>query len=329
LNDSPCAKRTWKFITLLGGAAIARPTAAPAQPLSGIPRVGIIIDDAPFWNQFRRGLQAYGYIEGRNITIEVRKGEDRLERLTSAAAELAGIPVDVIATWGTPASRAAQQATSTIPIVAIAIGDPVRAGLVASLARPGGNITGNTILASEVVAKRLQLLKELMPHANRLGFLWNPDNESNVAQLAQLKDTLARFGMSLIPVAVRSSTDLEGALAAMRHERPDAFQMTNDPLHRKHLKEIIGLVDQSGLPGMCQTRDAVAAGCLISYGPDLSDLFLRGAGYVHRILQGAKPAELAIEQPVTFELTVNLKTANALGINVALSLLALANDVIE
>ena len=318
-----------QFITLLGGAAIARPSPAPAQPLSGIPRVGIIIDDAPFWNQFRRGLQAYGYIEGRTITIEVRKGEDRPERLTSAAAELAGIPVDVIATWGTPASRAAQQATSTIPIVAIAIGDPVRAGLVASLARPGGNITGNTILASEVVAKRLQLLKELMPHANRLGFLWNPDNESNVAQLAQLKDTLAKFGMSLIPVAVRSSADLDGALAAMRHERPDAFQMTNDPLHRKHLKEIIGLVDQSGLPGMYQTRDAVAAGGLISYGPDLSDLFLRGAGYVHRILQGAKPAELPIEQPVTFELTVNLKTANALGINVALSLLALANDVIE
>jgi putative ABC transport system substrate-binding protein len=181
-----------EFITLLGGA-IARPSAAPAQPLSKIPRVGIIIDDAPFWNQFRRGLQAYGYIEGRSITIEERKGEDRPERLTSAAAELAGIPVDVIATWGTPASRAAQQATSTIPIVAIAIGDPVRAGLVASLARPGGNITGNTILASEVVAKRLQLLKELVPHANRLGFLWNPDNESNVAQLAQLKDTLAKL----------------------------------------------------------------------------------------------------------------------------------------
>jgi len=318
-----------QFITLLGGAAIARSSPAPAQPLSGFPRVGIIIDDAPFWNQFRRGLQAYGYIEGRNITIEVRKGDDRLERLTAAAVELAGIPVDLIATWGTPASRAAQQATTTIPIVAIAIGDPIRAGLVASLARPGGNITGNTILASEIVAKRVQLLKELIPHANRLGFLWNPDNESNVAQLAQLKDTLAKFGMSLIPVAVRSSADLDGALAAMRHERPDAFQMTNDPLHRKHLKEIISLVDQSGLPGMYQTRDAVAAGGLISYGPDFSDLFLRGAGYVHRILQGANPAELPIEQPVTFELTVNLKTANTLGINVPLSLLAFANDVIE
>src|SRR5215475_5730238 len=303
-----------KFIALLGGAAIARSDATPAQPAGRIPRVGII-DDALVWDHFRRGLQAYGYVDGRNVTIEIRKGEDRLERLAWAAGELAGIPVDVIATWGTPASRAAQQATSTIPIVAIAIGDPVRAGLVASLARPGGNITGNTILASEVVAKRLQLLKELMPHANRLGFLWNPDNESNVAQLAQLKDTLAKFGMSLIPVAVRSSADLDGALAAMRHERPDAFQMTNDPLHRKHLKEIISLVDQSGLPGMYHTRDAVAAGGLISYGPDLSDLFFRGAGYVHRILQGANPAELPIEQPVTFELAVNLKTANTLGIN--------------
>jgi putative tryptophan/tyrosine transport system substrate-binding protein len=170
-----------EFIMLLGGAAVARPTAALGQPPSKIPRIGIIDDDAPLWDHFRRALLAYGYVEGHNITIELRKGENRLERLAAAAAELAGIPVDVIATWGTPASRAAQQATSTIPIVAIAIGDPVRAGLVASLARPGGNITGNTILASDVVAKRLQLLKELIPHVNRLGFLWNPDNDSNVA----------------------------------------------------------------------------------------------------------------------------------------------------
>jgi putative ABC transport system substrate-binding protein len=318
-----------EFILLLGGAAIARPTVALGQPRSKIPRIGIIDDDAPLWDHFRRGLQAYGYIEGHNIAIELRKGENRPERLASAAAELAGIPVDLIATWGTPASRAAQQVTSTIPIVAIAIGDPVRAGLVASLGRPGGNITGNTILASDVVAKRLQLLKELIPQVNRLGFLWNPDNDSNVAQVMQLKDMLPKFGMSLISVEVRSITELDGALAAMMHERPDAFQMTNDPSHRDHLPKIIALVDQSGLPGMYQVREAVAAGGLISYGPDLPDLFLRGADYVHRILQGAKPGDLPIEQPITFELAVNLKTAKALGINVPLSLLALANEVID
>jgi putative tryptophan/tyrosine transport system substrate-binding protein len=317
-----------EFIALLGGATIARPRAAPAQPPGKIPRIGVI-DESEFWDHFRRGLQAYGYIEGRNITLDLRKGEERPEGLAAAAAELAGIPVDVIATWGTPASRAAQQATSRIPIVAIAVGDPVRTGLVASLARPGGNITGNTILASDVVAKRLQLLKELIPHVNRLGFLWNPDNESNIAQVEQLKATLPKFGMSLISVEARSSTDLDGALAAMMRERPDAFQMTNDPSHRKNLERVVRLVDQSGLPGMYQTRDAVAAGGLISYGPDLPDLFLRGAGYVHRILQGAKPADLPIEQPITFELAVNLKTAQALSINVPLSLLALANEVID
>jgi ABC-type uncharacterized transport system substrate-binding protein len=317
-----------EFIALLGGATIARPRAAPAQPPGKIPRIGVI-DDSEFWDHFRRGLQAYGYIEGRNITLDLRKGEERPEGLVAAAAELAGIPVDVIATWGTPASRAAQQATSRIPIVAIAVGDPVRTGLVASLARPGGNITGNTILASDVVAKRLQLLKELIPRVNRLAFLWNPDNESNIAQVEQLKATLPKFGMSLISVEARSSTDLDGALAAMMRERPDAFQMTNDPSHRKNLERVVRLVDQSGLPGMYQTRDAVAAGGLISYGPDLPDLFLRGAGYVHRILQGAKPADLPIEQPITFELAVNLKTAQALSINVPLSLLALANEVID
>jgi ABC-type uncharacterized transport system substrate-binding protein len=317
-----------QLFALLGGAAIAWPTAALAQLPGRVPRVGII-DDALIWDHFRRGLQAHGYIEGRNITIEIRKGEDRPERLEWAAAELAGLPVDVIATWGTPASRAAKQATKTIPVVAIAVGDPVGAGLVASLARPGGNITGNTILASDVVAKRLQLLKELIPHVNRLGFLWNPDNDSNVAQLEQLKDTLPKFGMSLISVEVRSIAELDGALGAMMQQRPDAFQMTNDPSHRNHLGRIIGFVDQSGLPGMYQAREAVAAGGLISYGPDLPDLFRRGASYVHRILQGANPADLPIEQPTRFELVVNLKTAKALGITVPPTLLARANEVIE
>jgi putative ABC transport system substrate-binding protein len=317
-----------QLFALLGGAAIAWPTAALAQLPGRVPRVGII-DDALIWDHFRRGLQAHGYIEGRNITIEIRKGEDRPERLEWAAAELAGLPVDVIATWGTPASRAAKQATKTIPVVAIAVGDPVGAGLVASLARPGGNITGNTILASDVVAKRFQLLKELIPHVNRLGFLWNPDNDSNVAQLEQLKDTLPKFGMSLISVEVRSIAELDGALGAMMQQRPDAFQMTNDPSHRNHLGRIIGFVDQSGLPGMYQAREAVAAGGLISYGPDLPDLFRRGASYVHRILQGANPADLPIEQPTRFELVVNLKTAKALGITVPPTLLARANEVIE
>jgi putative ABC transport system substrate-binding protein len=247
--------RRREFIAVLG-AAMGWPLAVRAQP--GAPRVGII-DDALIWDHFRRGLHAHGYVEGRNVTIETRTAENRPERLAWAAAELVGLPVDVIATWGTPASRAAKQATTTIPIVAIAVGDPVRVGLVASLARPGGNITGNTILASEVVAKRLQLLKELIPQVQRLGFLWNPDNDSNAAQVEELKVALPTLGMSLISVEVRNVGELDGALAAMMRERPDAFQMTNDPFHQSHMGRIIGFVDQSGLPGMYQTREAVAA----------------------------------------------------------------------
>jgi putative ABC transport system substrate-binding protein len=320
--------RRREFISFLGGAAIAWPIAARPQPVAKRPRVGII-DDALIWDHFRRGLHAHGYVEGRNIVLESRTGEDRPERLVAAVAELAGLPVDVIATWGTPASLAAKQVTATIPIVAIAVGDPVRVGLVASLARPGGNITGNTILASDVVAKRLQLLKELIPQVQRLGFLWNPDNDSNAAQVEELKVTLPKLGMSLVSVEVRDVSELDNALTAMMRERPEAFQMTNDPSHRNRVGRIIAFMDENRLPGMYQTREAVAAGGLISYGPNLPDLFLRGAGYVHKILQGAKPADLPVEQPITFELVVNLKTAKTLGLTVPLTLLARADEVIE
>ena len=316
-----------EFIGLAGGAAVW-PIAAPAQPAAKIPRIGII-DDGLIWDHFRRGLRAHGYVEGRNVVIETRMAESRPERLAWAAAELVGLPVDVLATWGTPASRAAKHATTTIPVVAIAIGDPVRAGLAVSLARPGGNITGNTILSSEVVAKRLQLLKELIPHVNRVGFLWNPDNDFNAAQVEELKIALPTLGMSLISVEVRNVGELDGALASMMRERPDAFQMTNDPFHQSQMGRIIGFVDQSGLPGMYQTREVVAAGGLISYGPNLPDLFLRGANYVHKIFQGAKPAEMPVEQPTTFELVINLKTAKALGLAVPPTLLARADEVIE
>ena len=319
--------RRREFIAVLGGAAIVWPTAARTQPAAKTPRVGII-DDGLIWDHFRRGLHAHGYVEGRNIVLESRKGDDR-RGLATNATELAGLPVDVIVTWGTPASRAAKQATTTIPIVAIGVGDPVRAGLVASLAQPGGNITGSTVLGSDVVAKRLQLLKELVPQVQRLGFLWNPGNDSNAAQVEELKVALPRLGMSLISVEVRSVTELDSALTAMMRERPEAFQMTNDPSHRNRVGRIIAFMDENKVPGMYQMSAAVAAGGLISYGPDLADLFLRGANYVHRILQGAKPADLPIEQPTTFELVINLKTAKTLGLTVPLTLLARANEVIE
>jgi putative tryptophan/tyrosine transport system substrate-binding protein len=315
------------FVTLLGGAA-AWPLAARAQQPKRIPRIGII-DNAPIWDHFRSGLGDHGYLEGRNVALEYRTAQGKPDLLAAAAAELVHLPVDVIATFGTPASQAAKQATATIPIVTISVGDPVRVGLVTSLARPGGNITGNTILGPDIVAKRLQLLRELIPSVSRQAFLWNPDNGSNAAQVAEIKIALPRLGMTLISVEVRSVAEFDGAFSAMMRDRPDAFQMTNDPFHQIHVGMIIDFVTRNRLPGMYQTRENVLAGGLISYGPSLADLFRRGAGYVHRILQGTKPADLPVEQPVKFELVVNVKTAKALGLTIPESFLVRADEVIE
>jgi putative tryptophan/tyrosine transport system substrate-binding protein len=319
--------RRREFIGALGGAA-AWPFAARAQAPTRIPRIGII-DNAPIWDQFRSGLRDHGYVEGRNIVLEYRTAQGKPDLLAAAAAELARLPVDVIATFGTPASLAAKQATTKIPIVAISVGDPVRVGLVASLARPGGNVTGNTILGPDIVAKRLQLLRELIPSASRLAFLWNPDNGSNVAQVDELKTVLPALPMTLISVEVRNAVDFDGAFSAMLRERPDSFQMTNDPFHQIHAGRVIDFVNRSRLPGMYQTRENVLAGGLISYGPSLADLFRRGAGYVHRILQGTKPADLPVEQPVKFEMVINSKTAKAIDLAIPELFLARADEVIE
>jgi putative ABC transport system substrate-binding protein len=316
-----------QFITLLGGAAAAWPLAARAQ-LPKIPRIGII-DDAPIWDNFRRGLRELGYIEGRNITIEYRSAEGRPERLHTVASELAGLPVDIIATYGTPASQAAKLATATIPIVMISIGDPVRAGLVASFARPGGNITGLTILSPDSSPKRLQLLKEMVPSVARVAFLWNPDNASNLAQLEELQIAAPMLGMQLLPVAVRGSDEFDRAFAAMMREQADALLMTGDPFHQLHIQRIINFLTKNRLPGTFLIREHVIAGGLMSYGASQPDLFRRAATFVHKILQGTKAADLPIEQPVKFDFVVNLKAARTLGIEIPPTLLALADEVIE
>jgi putative tryptophan/tyrosine transport system substrate-binding protein len=237
--------------------------------------------------------------------------------------------VDVIVVYGTPPTRAAQQATTTIPIVMIGIGDPVGAGLVASLARPGGNITGNTILGPDVAGKRLQLLKEVIPYLFRVAFLWNPDNASHPAQLAELQVAAQTLGMKLLPVAVRSSNEFDSAFSALMSERADAFLMTADLLHLLNLGRIINFLANNRLPGMFLTREIVLAGGLMCYGASVPDLFRRGASYVHRILQGTKPADLPVEQPIKFELVINLKTAKALGLTIPESFLLRADEVIE
>jgi putative ABC transport system substrate-binding protein len=321
--------RRREFISLLGSAAVARPLAARAQQsATKIPRIGII-DDAPIWDHFRQGLRDLGYIDRQNIAIEYRSAAGQPERLAAAASELARLPVDVIVTSGSAASRAAQQTTTTVPIVMIAIGDPVRAGLAANLARPGGNITGNTILGAEMSAKRLQLLKEVIPGVLRVAFLWNPNNASHLAYLEEWRAVAPALDVKLLFVEVRSSDQLDGAFAAMMQERPDAFIMTADPFHLSHIGWIIDFLATNRLPAMYMVKENVVAGGLMSYGPNLPDLYRRSAGYVHKILQGTKPGDLPVEQPTKFELVFNLNAARALGLTIPPILLATADEVIE
>src|SRR5215472_6286406 len=305
-----------EFVALLTSAAAAWPLAARAQqPLSKMPRIGII-GSAAQWDPFRQGLRELGYIEDRNIAIEYRSAEAGPERLVVAATELAQLPVDVIVTFGSPATQAAKQATTTIPIVMTGIGDPVRAGFVASLARPGGNITGNTILGPELAPKRLQLLKLAVPTLSRVAFLWNPYNPSHAAYLNDWKAAAPALGVEMLFVAVRSSDEFDSAFAAMMRERPNAFTMTADFLHQLHIGWIIDFLARNRLPGMYQLRENVLAGGLMSCGTSFPDLFRRAAGYVHKILQGTRPADLPVEQPTKFELVVNLKTAKVLGLTI-------------
>jgi putative tryptophan/tyrosine transport system substrate-binding protein len=315
-----------QFITLLGSAAAAWPLAARAQPRK-MPRVGII-DDSSQWDPFRQGLRDRGFVDGRTIVFEYRAAAGAPDRLAAAAAELAQLPVDVIATYGTSPTRAAKQATEQIPIVMIGIGDPVGAGLVASLARPSGNITGNTVLSPDLGAKRLQLLKEGF-HASRVAFLFNPDNASHAGILDELKLAAAPLGLALIPVPASRFDEFETAFAAMMRERPDAFLMTADPLHQLHVNWVFDFLARSRLLAMFQVRENVLAGGLMSYGPNLPDLFRRAAGYVQKILSGTKPADLPIEQPTKFELVINLKTAKALGVTISEAFLLRTDEVIE
>ena len=321
--------RRREFITVLGGAAMW-PLAAQAQQSTDgrIPRIGII-DDAPIWDHFRQGLHDNGYVIGQNVALEYRAAQSNVDLLRRAALELAALPVNVLVTNGTPATRAARQATSTIPIVMIGVGDPVRAGLVTNLARPEGNVTGNSQLSPELIGKRLEILKDYVPDLARVAFLWNPDNDSNLAFLEELIIAVPALGLQLISVPMRTSDDFEAVIAAMMRRQPNAFVTTGDLLIQRHIREIIDFMAKHRLPAIYQLKENVRSGGLMAYGTSLPDLFRRGAWYVHRILQGAKPAELPVEQPTKFEFAINLKTAKALGLTVPSSLLSRADEIIE
>jgi len=322
--------RRREFVSLVAGAA-AWPLAARAQGPSavvGMPRIGII-DDEPLWDNFRQGLRDLGYIENQNIAIEYRSAEGKVDRLVQAARELVSLPVNTIVVFGSTAARAARQATLTIPIVGIAIGDPVRAGFAVSLARPGGNMTGNSSLGPDLIGKRLETLKECVPTMARVAFLWNPDNDSNLAFLEELIIAVPGLGLQLISVPIRNADEFEGAFAAMTQRRPNALVTSGDALLRRHVNKIIDFAVKNRLPDMHQQKEDVVAGGLMSYSASLSQLLRQGALYVHRILQGAKPADLPIEQATRFELFINLKTARAIGLTIPPMLLARADEVIE
>ena len=322
--------RRREFVSLVAGAA-AWPLAARAQGPSavvGMPRIGII-DDEPLWDNFRQGLRDLGYIENQNIAIEYRSAEGKVDRLVQAARELVSLPVNTIVVFGSTAARAARQATLTIPIVGIAIGDPVRAGFAVSLARPGGNMTGNSSLGPDLIGKRLETLKECVPTMARVAFLWNPDNDSNLAFLEELIIAVPGLGLQLISVPIRNADEFEGAFAAMTQRRPNALVTSGDALLRRHVNKIIDFAVKNRLPDMHQQKEDVVAGGLMSYSAILSQLLRQGALYVHKILQGAKPADIPIEQATRFELVINLKTARAIGLAIPPTLLARADEVIE
>jgi len=313
---------------------LAAPSATNAQRPAHVPRIGYLegrsASDTPYLLEaFRRGLRELGYVEGQNIAIEYRYAAEKRERFPDLAAELVQLQVDVIVTAGLAATKAAQQATTTIPIVQAAGGDPVLAGLVASLAQPGGNITGLSIRDVEGGGKRLELLKEAIPHASRIAVLWNTDHPAKALEWHQTQEAARALGVTLQSVEVRRPHDFAQAFAALAEARPDALITFAESLTIGHRHQIADFATQYRLPMMSEIREFAEAGGLMTYGPSAPDLFRRAAYYVDRILKGVKPADLPVEQPMKFELIINLKTATALGLTIPPTLLFQADGVIQ
>ena len=271
-------------------------------------------------------------MEGQNIVVEYRAADGKIERLPGLASDLARLKVDLIVATGTPLARAAQQATTTIPIVSAVMGDPVGDGLVASLARPGGNITGLTFLGPELVPKRLELLKQAVPRVSRVAGLWHPGAFGERTNRDMLKETEAAartLGVQLQLVAVRGPDELDGAFSTMTRARADALIVFPSTMLFSERRRIVDLAAKHRLPSMAMAREFVGLGGLIAYGASIPDLIRRGVTYVDKILKGAKPADLPVEQPTKFELVINLKTAKALGLTIPQSLLLRADEVIK
>jgi putative ABC transport system substrate-binding protein len=319
---------------LLGLLLLSSPLTAEAQQGRKVPRIGILWAHSPsrvssFAEAFREGLGGLGYVEGQNIALDERWAEGKFDRLPSLAAELVRLNVDVIIAESTPAARAAQQATRTIPIVLTLVTDPVEGGFVASLARPGGNVTGLSLMHPELSAKRLELLKEIVPKASRVAVLWSSSTPSYSRLLRETEAAARVLGVQLQVVEVRGPAEFDSAFSAVIRDRAGALLVLPDPMFRNHLRRILDLAAKSRLPTLYWSRDLVDAGGLMAYGANLPDGYRQAATFVDKILKGAKPAELPIEQPAKLELVINLKTAKALGLMIPKSLLLRADQVIE
>lgn len=324
-----------EFITLVGGAAAAWPLAASAQQKAKLPLVGVLNPgsiDVPAAAGFYQGLRELGYTEGLNIAIERRYGDWKTDRFPQLAADLVGLKVDVIVVMSTTPARAAKQATSTIPIVVGGMADPVGDELIFSLSRPGGNITGNTFLGPELIAKRFGLLKDAFSGVSRVAALWHPSAYGKRTMEAMLRETESAAlasGLQLQLVPALGPDDLDSAFIAMTREHADAVIVLPSPMLYGEHKRIVELAAKGRLPTMYAAREFVEDGGLMSYGVSLPDLFRRAATYVDKILKGASPADLPVEQPTKLELVINLRTAKALGLSLPATLLAQADEVIE
>jgi ABC-type uncharacterized transport system substrate-binding protein len=319
-----------EFMKLLGGAMAGWPIAARAQQRVRNVRIGVLgTSPLPPLQRLFRKLPEYGYVEGRNLRLEMRFAEGRDDRYPALAAELVALPVDVIVTWGTPAALAAKQATTTIPIVMGSIADPVSVGVVSNLARPEGNITGFSSQNVDLEVKRLELLKELLPQLARVGILGNAANPFLDVVLKKLRPTADQMRIALELVEVYNSDQIEGALVRLDQARPDAVLVPSDNLLLTKRREIAAALARSKLPAVYAIREFATAGGLIVHGANLGVLFEHAAGYVDRILKGTRPADLPVQLATEFELIINLKAAAALGLTLPPTLLARANEVIE
>jgi putative ABC transport system substrate-binding protein len=323
-----------QFISLLGGAATAWPVAARAQQRAKVWRVGVLETQSQRQNTLnldalKKGLEALGYVERRNLVVEYRSADGRAERFPELAADLLRRKVDLIVTRGTPAVQAAKNATASIPIVMAASGDPLRAGVVASLARPGGNVTGLSAFTTDLESKRVELLLEIVPRTKRLAALYNMSNPVSQSRWDTLNSIVRRLRIDPLLLDVRTAEDIEPAFDKASKQQADALMVENDGLIHANRRSVTGLAIIHKMPAIYATRELVDDGGLLSYSVNYAHLYFRAASFVDKIFKGVAPADLPVEQPTKFDLVINLKAAKAIGLSIPEPFLARADEVIE